>query len=700
VTNRLALETSPYLQQHQDNPVDWYPWGDEALARAKTEDKPILLSIGYSACHWCHVMAHESFEQPSIAEYLNQHFISIKVDREERPDIDSIYMTAVQAMTGQGGWPLNAFLTPEGVPFFAGTYWPPADRMGMPGFLKVVQSVNQAWTTNRAAIVENAGQIRAYLREAGDAVPQAGVLTIEVADDALATVARQFDPQYGGFGNAPKFPQGSILEFLLRHHRRTNSSEALAMALTTLDRMASGGINDQIGGGFARYSVDRIWLVPHFEKMLYDNAQLMSLYLDAWRITHEANYRAVAEAIATWVLRDMTSPEGAFHASLDADSEGVEGRYYVWTEAQLEETLAEDFSPEEIDLVKLHYGVTTSGNFEGSGSSIFSIVQPIDELAENSGQSPASIANLIERAANVLLRRRASRVAPSRDEKIVASWNGLMLKAFAVAGAAFESKELLTAASRNADFLLAHLRDANGRLARTWRDGTLRGNGTLEDYAFMADGLIALYGATGEIRWLDAAGELLDIIVDVFPHPSGIGFYDTAADHESLIIRPRDLQDGATPSGNAVTCDLLMTFGILRDDDRLLALAERTLASLVEPMRAHPVFMGRYLAVLERWLSPRRDLVLAGDTDGADFSALHTTVAGRYEPLLVLGFTNGTDQSAEARYPMLANRPVPENAGTGAGAGAGAAAAAYVCEHYACLPPVMSSAALIALLDR
>jgi len=685
VTNRLALETSPYLQQHQENPVDWYPWSDEALARAKSEDKPILLSIGYSACHWCHVMAHESFEDPRIAEYLNQHFISIKVDREERPDIDSIYMTAVQAMTGQGGWPLNAFLTPEGVPFFAGTYWPPADRMGMPGFLKVLQSVNQAWTTNRAGIVENAGQIHTYLQAAGNAVPESGDLGIAVADEALAAVTRQFDRQSGGFGNAPKFPQGSILEFLLRHYRRTKSSEALAIALTTLDRMASGGIKDQIGGGFARYSVDRVWLVPHFEKMLYDNAQLMSLYLNAWRITGDANYRDVTEAIATWILRDMTSAEGAFHASLDADSEGVEGKYYVWTQAELEEALSHDFSPNDIDLVKLHYGVTPAGNFEGS--TILSIVRPIDDLAENTGQSSAAIANVIERAATVLLGRRASRIAPSRDEKIVAGWNGLMLKAFAMAGAAFGREDLLSAAQRNAGFLLANLRNADGRLARTWRDGSLRGNGTLEDYAFVADGLTALYDATGEIRWLDAAGELLDIIVAVFPHPSGIGFYDTAADHEALIIRPRDLQDGATPSGNAVACDLLMTFGILRDDARLLALAERTLASLVEPMRTHPVFMGRFLAVLERWLSPRRELVLAGDPDSADLSALHSTVARRYEPLLVLGFTNDADKSPETRYPMLANRPTHEGA------------AAYLCEHYSCLPPVTSSTALVDLLD-
>jgi len=685
MTNRLAHETSPYLLQHKDNPIDWFPWGPEALQLAKETGKPILVSIGYSACHWCHVMAHESFEHPQIAAYMNDNFINIKVDREERPNIDSIYMTAVQAMTGQGGWPLNAFLTPDGVPFFGGTYWPPTDRMGMPGFLKVLRSVNEAWTTNREGILGNAKQIQDYLQNVGDTVREPGELTDAVAGEALTATASQFDREFGGVGNAPKFPQASILEFLLRHYRRTGSEEALSMALTTLDHMAAGGINDQIGGGFARYSVDRTWLVPHFEKMLYDNAQLMSLYLDAWRITGKSSYRQVVKRIARWTTHEMLSPEGAFYASLDADSEGIEGKFYVWTEAQLESALSPAFPGEEIDLVKLHYGVTPQGNFEGS--TILSIVRPIPELAENTGKSEAEVEEVLQRATATLYAERSNRIPPARDEKIIASWNGLMLKAFATAGAALEQPDLLAYAKRNADFLLANLRGPNGRLARTWRNGTLRGNGALEDYAFIADGLIALYDATAEIRWLDAAGELLDVIVASFPHPSGVGFYDTADDHETLVIRPRDLQDGAIPSGNAVACDVLMTFGILRDDDRLLSLAERTLASMAEPMRAHPVFMGRYLAVLERWLSPRRDLVISGHPETSAFAELRATVSRRYEPLLVLGFAGDESKELEQRYPMLADRPTQGDA------------AAYLCERYTCLPPVTSSAALEQLLD-
>ncbi|MGI8485602.1 MAG: thioredoxin domain-containing protein, partial [Thermomicrobiales bacterium] len=411
MTNRLAHETSPYLQQHKDNPVDWFPWGPEALQLAKDSNKPILVSIGYSACHWCHVMAHESFENPQIANYMNQNFVNIKVDREERPDIDSIYMTAVQAMTGQGGWPLNAFLTPAGVPFFGGTYWPPADRMGMPGFPKVLQSVHEAWTTNRESILGNAVQIQEYLQGASESVPEPGELATTIAEDALAAVASQFDREYGGFGNAPKFPQASVIDFLFRHYRRTGSGEALAMALTTLDRMATGGINDQIGGGFARSSVDRTWLVPHFEKMLYDNAQLMSLYLDAWRITGKSAYKEVVEEDARWVITEMTSPEGAFYASLDADSEGVEGKFYVWTAAELEDALLPVFTAEEIDLVKLHYGVTPHGNFEGS--TILSVVRPIPELAEHSGKSEDVIGDIVHRAKATLESHRAQRVAPA-----------------------------------------------------------------------------------------------------------------------------------------------------------------------------------------------------------------------------------------------------------------------------------------------
>ncbi|HEU0165548.1 MAG TPA: thioredoxin domain-containing protein [Thermomicrobiales bacterium] len=681
--NRLALETSPYLLQHKDNPVDWYPWGPEALALARDRDIPILVSIGYSACHWCHVMAHESFENAEIAAYMNANFVNIKVDREERPEIDTIMMTAVQAMGGRGGWPLNAFLTPEGVPFYGGTYWPQSDRMGMPGFPRVLASVIDAWTTNRDGILDSADRVRSFLDDSNEAAPEPGVLSPELADVALANAERQFDREYGGFGGAPKFPQVSILEFLLRHHRRTGSGSALEMVLTTLDRMADGGINDQIGGGFARYSVDRIWLVPHFEKMLYDNAQLLSIYIDAFRITGNVRYRKVAEEIIGWLRREMMElPTSLFAASLDADSEGVEGKYYVWSEEAFERALAPSLDAEEIDLVKLHFGVTADGNFEGKN--ILAIVRPVATLAGQLGRETSAVEAVVERARNALLTSREERVAPGKDQKVVTAWNGLTLKALAAAGSVFQDAELLAVAGRCAGDILNHLRTDDRRLARSWRDGTLRGQGTLEDYAFLAEGLLELYAASGSVQWLDAAGELVDRIVASFVHPTGAGFYDTADDHEDLITRPRTLQDGATPSGNAVACELLLTFGMLRNDDRLLDLAERTLASLARPMREQPVFMGRHLAVLERWLSPRRDLVLAGEPTSAEFIALRAEFRQRYEPHVVLGYGN---PEAEQRYPLLADRPAKGNA------------AAYLCEHFTCLPPVTSPEALRDLLD-
>lgn len=694
--NRLANETSPYLLQHQTNPVDWYPWGDDAFARAKTEDKPILVSIGYSACHWCHVMAHESFEHDAIAEFLNAHFVAIKVDREERPDVDAIYMAAVQAMTGQGGWPLNAFLTPDRVPFFAGTYWPPEARGGMPGFPEVLDAIVSAWTTNRDGVVDSADRVLTYLRQSTSATPVADEderdpLGDALSAQALAVMERSFDRVHGGFGNAPKFPQASGIEFLLRHAKRSGSESARTMAITTLDRMAAGGINDQLGGGFARYSVDRTWLVPHFEKMLYDNGQLMSLYLDAWRFTGDERHRVVAEGIADWVLREMTSPEGGFYAALDADSEGEEGAFYVWTRAEVDRVLAGQLTPEEIDIICLHFGIDEDGNFEGK--TILSVVRPIAALADQLATPESDVASTIARAKALLLAARETRVRPGRDEKVIASWNGLMLKAFATAGIALNRPDLLAAAERNADFVLQHLRWPDESLARSWRDGTLRGRGTLEDHAFLADGLLALYAATGSVRWLDEANALLDTILRDFPHESGVGFSDVGSGTTDLIVRPRDLQDGATPSGNAVTADVLLTMAVLREDDSLATQAADLLRSgrVAPVMREHPVFMGRFLAVLERWLAPRRDLVLSGERASQPFTLMHAAVIRRYEPLLVTGFRlNGDSGDASKRYPVLAARP----------AVAGAEVAAWLCEGGTCLPPVTDLAALETLLNR
>ncbi|MBA2469095.1 MAG: thioredoxin domain-containing protein [Chloroflexia bacterium] len=676
--NRLATETSPYLLQHQHNPVDWYPWGAEALERARREDKPILVSIGYSACHWCHVMAHESFEDPGIAALMNDYFVNIKVDREERPDIDSIYMTAVQAMSRQGGWPLNVFLTSEAVPFFGGTYWPPVDRQGMPGFPKVLEATHHAWSTNRDNVRQTASQVLGYLSASAGGAPAGGELSGAIADGAVQRLWAQFDQEWGGFGRAPKFPQASVLEFMLRHCRRTGDERALEMLTVTLDRMAEGGIYDHLGGGFARYAVDGEWLVPHFEKMLYDNAQLMSVYLDAWRLTGREGYRRVVEETADWTLREMRSPDGGFYAALDADSEGVEGKFYVWTVQEVDDLL----EPDEADLVKLHYGVTESGNFEGQ--SILHVDRPLAGLAESSGEPATALTERLDRARGKLLKTRAGRVRPGTDTKIIVSWNGLMIGALASAGVAFGRSDLVEAARAAATLVLEQGIREHGSLARTLTAGQASGDGMLEDHAFLADGLLALYAATGEHRWLEHANDLAKSIVDRFTHTDGPGFFDTGQDHEQLIIRPRELQDGAIPCGNSVAIDVLLTLVHLREDDRSSGYVNALLSSIATPMAEHPTAFGRFLAVLERTQADQRQLVLAGGPEVAD---LRTAFVARYEPFVTLAYAMGRDDGEG--WPTLGNRPIP----------AGASAAAFLCQGMTCLPPVTSPPDLIAQLD-
>jgi len=676
--NRLADETSPYLLQHKDNPVDWHPWGSGALEIARRDDKPILVSIGYSACHWCHVMAHESFENERIAEQMNGSFVNIKVDREERPDIDSIYMTAVQAMVGQGGWPLNVFLTPAGVPFFGGTYWPPADRQGMPGFPRVLDAISTAWVNDRENIETNAARLKSYLVSSSVSTPEAGAIDAGIADAALDVLWRQFDESNGGFGGAPKFPQASVLEFLLRHHHRAESSESLEMLTTTLDRMAAGGIYDHLGGGFARYAVDAVWLVPHFEKMLYDNAQLMSVYLDAWKVTGTERYREVVGETAAWALREMRSPEGGFYSALDADSEGVEGKFYVWTESEIDELLTDG----DADLVKLHFGVTRPGNFEGE--SILFVARTADQIAEATGQPVETVRSTLDRAKSTLLEARSRRVRPGTDDKIVVSWNGLMIEAFADAGAALERPDLIEAATRAATLLLEHGRDLNGSLCRTWKAGQRRGEGTLEDYAFLANGLLSIYRATGNRSWLDEARSLVTTILVRFRHDSGTGFFDTSDRHEEMIVRPRELQDGAIPCGNSVAADLLLTFSTIESSDELSEQAEAILGMLAKPMAEHPGAFGRFLAVLERVVGDQRELVLAGEPSGEAVRALAASFARRYEPLVTLGYA----ESEPSPYRMLADRPLPD----------GSSGAAYVCQNFTCLPPVTTPDDLARLL--
>src|SRR5919112_1353811 len=524
--NRLAGETSPYLLQHKDNPVDWYPWGDEALARAREEDKPMLVSVGYSACHWCHVMEHESFENDAIAATMNDLFVNIKVDREERPDLDSLYMAAVQSMTGHGGWPLNVFLTPDGTPFYGGTYFPPDDRMGMPGFPKVLEAVASAFRERRAEVEENAQQIRELLRRATTELPKPDDLTPEILATASEQLAQSFDARNGGFGGAPKFPQPAALEFLLRQDKRGGGQREAIMVQRTLERMASGGIYDQIGGGFHRYAVDAVWLVPHFEKMLYDNAQLASVYLAGFQAYGEDRYRQVAEETLDFVARELTDPRGGFYATLDADTAGHEGLFYTWTAEELDETLG----PDDVAIANLWFNVEPGGNFEGR--TVLATPRTAADVADRLGITESALTESLARIKQRLLEARAQRERPGRDEKVITSWNGLMLRAFADGSRILHRDDLRGVAESNAEFVLEHLQ-REGRLLRSWKNGDARIGGFLEDYAFFVDGLLALYRATLDVRWLDEAMRLVQVMVAEFADTAGVGFFDTSASHET-----------------------------------------------------------------------------------------------------------------------------------------------------------------------
>jgi uncharacterized protein YyaL (SSP411 family) len=680
VTNRLASETSPYLLQHAENPVDWYPWGEEALARAREEDKPILVSIGYSACHWCHVMEHESFENPEIAAKMNELFINIKVDREVRPDLDAIYMTAVQALTGHGGWPMNVFLTPDGTPFYGGTYFPPEDRQGMPGFPKVLDAVAEAYRERRTEVDENAEQIREMLRRAAQELPQPHDLQGEIADAASEALARQFDARNGGFGSAPKFPQPTIIEFLLSQAKRASDTRAEVMARRTLDRMAAGGIYDHLGGGFARYAVDAIWLVPHFEKMLYDNAQLASAYLAGYQAYGDPRYRKVAEETLDFVVREMTGEHGGFFSTLDADTEGHEGRFYIWTPDEIDAVLP----PEDAALIKGWFAVTPNGNFEGA--TVLSTPRSLETVASDAGVTVDELSAAIERSLPLLLAAREQRTRPGRDEKVITSWNGMMLRAFADGGRVLHRPDLLEIARKNAAFVLEHLQ-RDGVLLRSWKDGDARINGFLEDYALFIDGLLALYRATLESRWLEESLRLADSMIARFGSEENAGFFDAAEDHATPITRSRDLHDGATPSGNAVAADVLLRLGAMTGNDAWTARATALLQSLANTMRDHPLAAGRYLSALSFYLGPVQELALAGDRESEGLQALLDASYDVYSPNLIVGYVDESVPDILERLPFLQQRPARDGQAT-----------AYLCEHMACLPPVHDPAALTTLL--
>ncbi len=674
--NRLANETSPYLLQHANNPVDWYPWGEEALERARAEDKPILLSVGYSACHWCHVMERESFENPGIAAQMNENFVSVKVDREERPDIDSIYMTAVQAMTGHGGWPMTVFLTPDGKPFYGGTYFPPEDRGGMPSFPRVLEAISDAYQNSRGDVLTTTEHLLDRMRQMSR-VGQQGFepLTDEVMRLAMRKAASDFDDRHGGFGLQPKFPQPMTYEFLLRHYLRTEDSDALHMVELTLQRMATAGICDQIGGGFHRYSTDAFWMVPHFEKMLYDNALLVRLYLHAYQITGNPLYRRIVEETLEYVQREMTSPEGGFYSAQDADSEGEEGKFFIWLPQEIRDALGE----EEGEIVCRYFGVTPHGNFEGRN--ILRVAMDAANLAREEGFSSREFGELLGRAKSKLLAVRNERVAPGLDDKILTSWNGLMLAAFAEAAAVLGREDYAEVAERNASFLLEGLlRD--GRLLRTYKDGAAKLNGYLEDYAFLIDGLLALHEVTFSREHLEAAIELGNAMVQLFWDNATSQFFDTGHDHEELVVRPKDLTDNAIPCGSSMAVDVLLRLAVITGDGDMERRASGALRSVRQLMMTFPTAAGHWLGALDFYLSKPKEVVVVGERGEGDTAALLAEIHRNYIPnRVMLGVEDG-EQVAD-RLPLLEGRQKIDGAAT-----------AYVCENYVCQLPVTDPQAL------
>ena len=648
--NHLMNETNPYLLQHADNPVDWYPWGEEALQKAKQKDKPIFLSIGYSACHWCHVMAHESFEDEKVAAILNEHFVSIKVDREERPDLDRIYISAVQAITGRGGWPMSVFLTPDGLPFYGGTYFPATRLYGMPSFTEILLAVADAWENRRQELIAGSKELVAVIeRQSAMRNLQSETLNPEVLKYAFQNLQQDFDTVHGGWpfdhaqgkGGAPKFPQPMALEFLLRYHHTTGDERALQMVTQTLEAMARGGMYDQLGGGFHRYSVDNRWLVPHFEKMLYDNAQLARVYMHAWQVTGEPFYRTIAEEILDYVAREMTDDAGGFYSTQDADSEGEEGRFFLWTPDEIRQVLGD-----QAETFMVAYGVTTTGNFEGKN--ILEFVGDLD-------QRPALTA-----ARRKLFAAREQRVHPGRDEKVLTAWNGLMLAAFTEGARALGREDYQQIAERNAAFLLRELRGEDGRLCRSWKKlpaglqsagGFI--NGYLEDYTHLIEGLLELYQTTFEPRWYQAARELADLMIEHFSAPEG-GFFDTSDDHEALIIRPKELQDNAVPSGNAMAAFVLLRLSGLAGEPRYAELAQRSLEPMQSLLARYPLGFGQWLIALDYALAHPREIAIVGDPEAADTRALLEVCRSGYRPHQILAL--GPPDAKAPAIPLLQGR--------------------------------------------
>ncbi|MBX3433699.1 MAG: thioredoxin domain-containing protein [Pirellulales bacterium] len=681
--NRLADESSPYLLQHQHNPVDWRPWGPEALARARTEQKPIFLSIGYAACHWCHVMEHESFEDERIAAIVNEHFVAVKVDREERPDLDQIYMNAVLMMTGRGGWPMSVFLTPDLKPFYAGTYFPPTARGGMPGFDDVLRAVADAWDNRRDQAQAMADQITAELQTAGGASADDAELGRGQLNAAIVQLSRAFDPIWGGFGRAPKFPHPMDLQLCLRHWRRTGAEQSLAMVRLTLDRMAAGGIYDHLGGGFARYSVDERWLVPHFEKMLYDNALLAGVFLEAFQATGDPGYERIVRETLDYVLRDMTDPVGGFHSTEDADSEGHEGLFSTWTPAELAAVLGDD-AAETFGRV---YDVSDAGNFEGRN--ILHLPRSIEQAAKLMNRDADSLAAELAASRAKLFAARERRVRPGKDDKVLVSWNALAIDALARAGATLGEPRFAAAAQHAADFLLRELRRPDGRLLHAWRQGQAKLDAYLDDYAYLANALITLYETTFAPRYVEEALALADVMIDRFADPQAGGFYFTADDHEQLIARTKDVTDSSVPAANGMAATALVRLAKLTGCEAYARQAERALLAAAAMLDRAPTAMGQTLLALDLRLGPTCELVFA---DGGTASAAAAALADlrrRYLPHVVLAATpaDGAPPPAPLAHLLAGKAPLDGQP------------TLYVCEDFACRDPAVGVAAIHAALN-
>jgi len=662
--NRLAGETSPYLLQHAGNPVDWYPWGEEALERARREDRPILLSIGYAACHWCHVMERESFEDPETAALMNERFVSIKVDREERPDLDAIYMDAVQAMTGQGGWPLTAFLTPDGRPFYAGTYFPNEDRHGLPAFPKVLRAIADTWATRRDEIDEHGARVVEAISRASELRPSREPLSEEVARQAFRGLRAAADPRWGGIGGAPKFPQPMTLEFVLRRHLR-GEPDALDLLTRALDRMASGGVYDQVGGGFHRYSTDERWHVPHFEKMLYDNALLARLYVRAWQVTGTERYRRVADETCAYLLRELRQPGGGFSSSQDADSEGVEGRFFVWSWDELAGVAGE--------AVATALGARREGNWEGTN--VLWLPEPAPAVARELGVEPGELERDLEDARPKLFEARERRVRPATDDKVLAAWNAMAISALAEAGRALAAPAYVEAAVGAADFVLAELRDGDGRLLRSWRDGRGGRPGFADDHALMAEACLTLFETTFEPGWFANALALAEELPRRFADPERGGFFQTASDAEDLVVRPKELADNAVPSGNSAAADVLLRLAHLTGEPDLERAGAEALRLVRDAMAGAPSGFGHALCALDLYLGPVREVAIVGDPAAAETRALAAEVTTRrFVPNHVLAVAAPGEAGDVA---LLLDRPQLDGRPT-----------AYVCERFTCRLPV------------